>query len=132
MSTKSWTMGMIIPLMAVAGVATAPAASASGGGGGVRASGACSVASHWTMKAKPDNGRIELELEVDSNRIGQTWAVHIADNGVGVFTGNRVTRAPSGSFEVRKLTANRAGVDHFVGTAKNTRTGETCTAKVNL
>jgi hypothetical protein len=123
---------MIIPLVAVAGLATAPAASASGGVGDVRASGACSATSHWKLKAKPDNGRIQLELEIDTNRVGQTWAVRIADNSVGVFTGNRVTLAPSGSFTVRLLTANRAGVDHFVGTARNTLTGETCTAGVNL
>lgn len=132
MNRKSWTVGMMVPLVAAAGLATAPAASAKGGASEVRASGACSVASHWKMKAKPDNGRLQLELEIDSNRNGQTWAVRITDNGVLRFAGNRVTLAPSGSFGVRLLTPNRAGVDHFVGTARNTRTGETCTARVNI
>jgi hypothetical protein len=132
MSRKSWTLGMIIPLVAVAGLASAPAASAKGGAGAVTASGACSASSHWKIKAKPDNARNEVELEIDSNRNGQTWAVRITDNGAQIFAGSRVTLPPSGSFSVRKLTANRAGVDHFVGTAKNARTGETCTARVNL
>lgn len=132
MSTKSWTVGMLVPLVAAAGLVTAPSASAQGGAVDVRASGRCSAASHWKMKAKPDNGRIQLELEIDTNRAGQTWAVRIADNGVLRFAASRVTLAPSRSFTVRLLTPNRAGVDHFVGTARNTRTGETCTARVNL
>jgi len=39
--------------------------------------GKCSAASHWKMKAKPDNGR--MELEIDSNRNGQRWAVRIGE-----------------------------------------------------
>lgn len=110
-----------------------PAAAKGGGGGGdVRASGHCSAASVWKLKAKPDNGRIDLELEIDTPRIGQAWAVGITDNRVRVFSGTRTTRAPSGSFTVELLAPNRAGADNFVGTARNTRTGETCTARVRL
>lgn len=129
MSRKSWTVGMLIPFAAAAMVATAPAASAKTVV--ARAGGVCSAGSHWTMKAKPDNGRMELELEVDSNRNGQRWAVRITDNRHLIFVGTKVTVAPSGSFDVRRLTANRPGVDHFVGVAKNTRTGEVCVARVN-
>jgi hypothetical protein len=132
MSKRLWTVGLAIPLTAATLVAMAPVASASGGGGGVRNSGGCSGATTWKMKAKADNSRLEVELEIDSNRVGQTWAVTITDNGAGIFSGNRVTQAPSGSFSVNRLTANRAGVDHFVGTARNAATGETCTAKVNI
>lgn len=94
MSRKSWTVGMMIPLAAATMVATAPVASAKAVG--VRASGRCTGVTHWTMKAKPDAGRIELELEIDSNRNGQAWAVRINDNRVRIFTGSRVTHAPSG------------------------------------
>jgi hypothetical protein len=132
MSKRLWTLGLAIPLAAATLVAMAPVASASGGSGGVRNTGGCSGATTWKMKARADNSRLEVELEIDSNRAGQTWAVDIKDNGVGIFTGNRSTQAPSGSFSVNKLTANRAGVDHFVGTARNTATGESCTAKVNI
>jgi hypothetical protein len=94
MSRKSWTVGMMIPLAAATMVGTAPVASAKAVG--VRASGRCTGVTHWTMKAKPDAGRIELELEIDSNRNGQAWAVRINDNRVRIFTGSRVTHAPSG------------------------------------
>jgi hypothetical protein len=128
----------IFTTLAVAAAAAAIAlagagpASAQGGAKDVRASGHCSAGSVWKIKAKPDNSRIQLELEVDTNRVGQTWAVGITDNNVRVFSGNRVTTAPSGSFSVRVLTANRAGTDSFVGTARNLKTGQTCTARVRL
>ena len=64
MNKKLRAVGMIIPFAAAAMVATAPAASARTVA--AQASGRCSMGSHWTMKAKPDNGRMELELEVDS------------------------------------------------------------------
>ncbi len=105
---------------------------AQGGGGDVRASGHCSAASTWKLKAKPDDGRIQIEMEVDSNRVGQKWAVSLTDNTVRVFSGNRVTVAPSGSFEVRVLAPNRTGTDTITGTARNLSTGERCTGVVRL
>ncbi|MDP9239399.1 MAG: hypothetical protein M3O55_02000 [Actinomycetota bacterium] len=132
MSKRLLTMGLVLPLTAATLVALAPVASASGGDGEVRNSGKCSGTATWKMKAKPDNGRLEVEFEVDSNRVGQTWAVTLKDNGVVIFSGNRVTQAPNGSFQVRRLTANRAGVDHFVGTARNAASGQTCNGTVNI
>jgi hypothetical protein len=120
---------MMIPFAVAAVVATAPAASAKTVV--TKASGACSAASHWKVKAKPDSGRMELELEIDSNRNGQRWTVRITDNRRLILAGTKVTHAPSGSFDVRKLTANRPGVDHFVAVARNLRTNETCVARVN-
>jgi hypothetical protein len=94
--------------------------------------GACSGASVWKLRLQPENGRIETEFEVDSNRVGQVWNVAINDNGVRVFTGTRTTVAPSGSFEVKRLIANRAGVDHIVASARNAATGETCVGSASL
>ena len=67
----------------------------------------------------------------DRNRNGQRWTVRITDNRHLIFAGTKVTVAPSGAFEVRRLTPNRAGVDHFVAVARNTRTAEVCVARVN-
>lgn len=129
MNKKLWTVAMIVPFAVGGMVATAPAASAKTIA--AQASGQCSMGSHWKMKAKPDDGRMELELEVDSNRNGQRWAVRITNNRHLIFAGTKVTVAPSGSFEVARLTANRAGLDHFVGFASNPRTHEVCIARVN-
>jgi hypothetical protein len=88
--------------------------------------GACSAASDWKLKLSEENGRIEVEYEVDQNRVGDTWRVRIRHNGDLVFAGKRITKAPSGSFTVRLLQRNRSGDDVFRGRAVNLRTGEVC------
>jgi hypothetical protein len=116
-----------------ASIALAPAASASGGGGGgAQVNGMCTGSSSSTLKAKPGNGRLEVEFEVDSNRVGQKWSVRLADNGTQFFAGTRTTMAPSGSFEVRKFTANRPGADRIVARATNSATGEVCRASLTV
>jgi hypothetical protein len=94
--------------------------------GDVIRSGACSGVSDWKLKLGPDNGRIEVEYEVDQNRAGDVWRVRIRHNGDLVFAGLRTTQAPSGSFTVRILQRNRVGDDVFRGRAVNLRTGEVC------
>ena len=120
--------------LAVAGLlaaALATAAPASAKAGDVIKSGKCSAAAvSWKLKAKPDNGKIEVEFEVDSNVNGQVWAWTLKDNGAKVAGGNATTVAPSGSFTARRLIANRAGADKIVGTA--TRGAVTCTGSVTL
>ena len=98
----------------------------------VRREGACSAASDWKLKVKPDNGRLEVEFEVDSNVVGQTWHVKLFQNGDRFFRGTRTTQAPSGSFEVRRVTDDTAGTDAFRGRAANPDTGETCVGRVSI
>jgi hypothetical protein len=119
-----------VALAGTVALAGAAPASAKGGSRAAEARGKCSAGAVWKLKAKPDNGRMQVELEVDSNRNGQTWAVRITDNGVAVFSGKRVTHAPSGSFSIELRTANRSGRDAFVGTARDVKTGQLCTARV--
>jgi hypothetical protein len=102
-----------------------------GGGDFTEEEGACSRNSTWLMKAKHDDGRIELEFEVQSNRAGQTWAVRITDNGVLVYSGNQVTNRFN-RFSADRRPADRAGTDRFVGRATNARTGEVCRGHVAL
>jgi hypothetical protein len=119
-------------LMAAGILAGAAPAFARGGGGGMQASGSCSAASQWKLSAKADDGRIEAEFEVDQNVVGDTWKVLLKDNGVTFFKGQRVTKAPSGSFEVKRFTADRAGSDTISARAKNLSTGETCAGSVTV
>lgn len=116
-------------LVGAAGVAPA---SAKGGGGDVRVAGRCTGRTTSKLKVKHDDGRIEAEVEVDSNRNGQRWNVHITDQGVQVFAGTAITKAPSGSFEVERRIPNRAGTDVITATATNPATGETCRATASL
>lgn len=133
MSTRSRIL-LPIAALAVAGLTvTAGPAQASGGGDtAVRKSGTCSSASTWKLKAKPDNSLLQIEFEVDSNRVGQTWNVRITDNGTRIFAGTRTTVAPSGSFTVSIRRPNLAGTDTIVARATNPATGETCRGSVTL
>ena len=38
-------------------------------------------------EAQPENGKIEVEFEVDSNQVGQTWHVRLTKNGTQFFSG---------------------------------------------
>jgi hypothetical protein len=94
--------------------------------------GSCSAASDWKLKVKPDDGRLELEFEVDQNRNGKTWNVVLKHNGTQFWSGQKVTKAPSGSFSVSKLTANAAGTDSFTARATNPVSGEVCLGSVSI
>jgi hypothetical protein len=56
---------------------------------------ACSGSSDWKFKASPEDGRIEVEFEVDSNVNGQAWRVLIWLDGDRIFAGTRTTRPPA-------------------------------------
>jgi hypothetical protein len=94
--------------------------------------GSCTGATSWKLKASPENGRIEVEGEIDSNRIGQTWRWRLRHNGSLSAKGTRTTQAPSGSFEVRRVVVNAAGTDTLVFKARNPRTDEVCRGVVRF
>ena len=116
---------ILIGLLAIAslGAASSPVAAKSGD---VITRGHCTGSSVWKLKLGPEDGRIEAEFEVDQNRNHRLWKVAMAKNGTTVWRGSRYTRAPSGSFSVRRLLTNRAGADRVVFKATNVRTGEVC------
>ena len=113
-------------------LAAAPSALASSGKATIKKSGPCSASSTWKLSLGLDNGQIEAQFEVDENVVGDTWKVRMTDNGTKFLKGQRVTQAPSGSFEVRKLTANQAGTDHIVAKATNASTGEVCRGAASI
>jgi hypothetical protein len=108
---------------------SAPAFAKGGGGGDVRASSACSTGV-IKLKAKHDDGLIEVEAEVDTNRNGQVWSVKLVDNGVTTFSGQRTTVAPSGSFSVEKRIADKPGLDKI--TVRATRGSTVCSTGVSV
>jgi DUF4097 and DUF4098 domain-containing protein YvlB len=126
----SLSIGTVAATALAGTIALATPASAHGGDDGVIKRGSCSNAGTWKLKAKHDNGRIEVEFEVDTNRAGKTFAVRLSDNRVAFFRGHRTTQPPSGSFEVERRTANRAGTDVIRGRA--VRGDNVCAGKVRL
>jgi hypothetical protein len=90
--------------------------------------GTCSIGSTWKLKAKTDDGRVEVEFEVDQNRVGKRWRVTLKRDGATVFNGIRTTRAPSGSFSVERLLAGSTGSTRIVASAKAVQGSESCSA----
>jgi len=118
----------IIALLAALGIASA----ASAKGGGPSVSGTCTAASASTLKAKSDDGRLEVEFEVDSNVVRQAWRVVLADNGSTFLKKTLKTKGPSGSFTARARPHDRAGADSIQATATNSATGESCSATLSV
>jgi hypothetical protein len=119
-----------VGLAAVLALSVAGAAPAAAKGGDVIREGACSGSADWKLKLSPQDGRIEVEYEVDSNVRGQRWRVRLLKNGNPIFRGVRTTRGPSGSFEVRVVTSNTAGPDVF--RARATHAGQVCRGRATF
>ena len=74
-----------------------------------------------------EDRRIEVEFGVDQNQNGVPWTVTLSRDGNAVASFAGTTRAPSGSFEIRRVIAGWLGTDRI--TASATRASDwTCTA----
>lgn len=94
--------------------------------------GDCSGRADWKLKVSPEDGRLEVEGEIDSNRSGQRWTWRLKHNGTLSARGVRYTAGRSGSFEVRRLMVNLPGTDTIVFTARRPATGQTCRGVVRF
>jgi hypothetical protein len=117
---------------ALALTVTATAAPATANDGDVERRGSCSGATDWKLKASPEDGRIEVEGEIDSNRNGQTWRWRLVHNGTLSARGRATTQPPSGSFEVRRVVVDLQGTDKLTFVARHRRTGEVCRGTVRF
>jgi hypothetical protein len=128
MATRSLVpTALLAALLAALSLGAVPALAKDGD---VLVRGTCTGPSTSKLKLSPENGRIEVEFEVDQNRNGVRWNVVLTRNGVKVALLSRVTRGPSGSFEARRVLANGPGND--VVRAVATRTGERCSARASF
>ena len=96
--------------------------------GDVLVAGKCTQATTSKLKLSEENGRIEVEFEVDQNRNGVRWTVTLTRNGARFARLSRTTRPPSGSFEARALARNAAGAEVIRGRAVSP-SGEVCSAR---
>ena len=108
----------------------APPATAHNGDDKVRR-GSCSGSTDWKVKVGPEDGRLEVEGEIDSSRRGQTWRWRLYHNGSLSAHGLRTTSGSSGSYKVRRTSVDLRGTDRFTLRARNTRNNELCVGTVN-
>jgi hypothetical protein len=109
-----------------------PAGIASAGQNDVIREGSCADASDWKLNVSPEDGRLEVEFEVDQNVSGNRWRVSIRHDGDLAFRGIRTTRGASGSFEVRIVENDAAGPDTFSARARNLSTDEVCMGRATF
>lgn len=121
-----------------AGLALAPAASADDRD---RTTGTCSASSRWVADLENDDGEIEADFKVKTQRAGDRWRYTLTQNGDVVVTSTRTARAdddddsdddsPSrrhvAEVEWDRDRPDTAGTDRFVMSAVNLATGEVCT-----
>ncbi|HEY1368105.1 MAG TPA: hypothetical protein VGF23_13350 [Gaiellaceae bacterium] len=119
------TAAVAAALAAGATAVAVPVASAKDGDG-IRVRGACTAASESKLKLSREDGRVEVEFEVDQNRNGVPWKVTLRRNGRLVASTTATTRAPSGSFTVRRVVAGGRIA------AVATRTSERCSAQASF
>ena len=89
--------------------------------------GTCTQQSTSKLKLTREDRGIEVEFEVDQNRNRVPWQVTLRRNGVRVGSLTATTHAPSGSFEIHRVIADRAGTDRITARASRA-SGETCSA----
>lgn len=120
---KVLTVGLAAAF-AVGALAAAPSALAKDGD--VIKEGNCSGGADWKLKLSEENGKIEVEYEIDQNKVGQKWRVTLKHDGERFYRQVKETKGASGSFEVRQVEPNRSGDDRFVGKAVNLSSDEEC------
>jgi uncharacterized protein (DUF2147 family) len=129
MNTRNPLAAALVLAVAIPALAAGPAQASSDE---VRRTGSCTGSANVKIKAKHDDGRIDIEAEVDSNRNGQVWRWSLRHNGDLSYRGKARTVAPSGSFTIERRTLNAAGVDSFKFRAKHRPSGQVCVVRVKL
>ena len=114
-----------VSLVAAAFLVAIPATSAKDGD--VLVQGTCTGPTSSKLKLSEEDGRIEVEFEVDQNRNGVRWTVTLRRPTTLLVRTTRVTRGPSGSFELRRVVADLAGADRITARATSP-SGELCRA----
>ncbi len=120
-----------VAVAAVVGFALTVVSAGMAKDGDVLVRGVCTKSSTSKLKLSRENGRVEVEFEVDQNRNGVAWQIVLERNGTRVFRGTRTTRPPSGSFEVRRVVSDTPAADRFRARATNP-SGEVCTARASF
>ena len=122
--------GVTAAISALMLVGTMLATSASADGGDVERHGTCSGAAHWEFDASHENGRIEMEFEVDSAKAGKTWHVKLSHNG-SVFDTLNKTTDHEGNFDVDRYVNDTSGTD-TLGAKAVSPSGQVCKGRLSI
>jgi hypothetical protein len=96
----------------------------------VRRDGTCSRSSDVELRLRDDDGRIRVELEIETGRRGAQWGVIVLHERRTAFRGAIRTRS-DGSLELRRSVPDWFGTDTVVVRASGPR-AETCRVSATL
>lgn len=87
----------------------------------VRRAAKCTGSSHATLRLRPDDDTIRVELEIDTDRGGSRWVVIILHERRIAFRGALQTGRGSGSLKLRRNVPDWFGADDVVVRATGPR-----------
>jgi hypothetical protein len=96
----------------------------------VRHTGTCSRSSDVELRLRADDGRIRIELEIETNRRGARWSVIVLHERRTAFRVATRTRS-NGSLELRRSVPDWYGTDTVVVRASGPG-AETCRVSATL
>lgn len=93
--------------------------------------GNCTRSSDWELELEKEHGRIEVQVDLDTNRAGRLWRVSIYHNGS--LTTNVLRRtARDGDLDVDRTRTDRRGIDTFRFRAVDQVNGEVCQGSLSI
>lgn len=93
--------------------------------------GDCTRSSDWKFELEKEHGRIDVTVDLDTNRSGRRWRVRIWHNGT--LTTNVLRRSQDdGDVEVERVRPDRRGRDTIRFRAVDQVNGEVCTGSLSI
>jgi hypothetical protein len=93
--------------------------------------GNCTRTSDWELELEKEHGRIEVKVDLDTNRSGRAWQVRLWHNGSLTTSVVRRTQR-DGDLEVERIRTDRRGTDTFRFRAVDRVNGEVCTGSLSI
>jgi hypothetical protein len=86
---------------------------------------------YWRLAVgRVDADTLRVRFRIEDVPPGQTWQIFLSDDGVRVFTGERVSDS-NGEVRVRRLIPDRGGAD-TIGASGVSATGITCSGSLTF
>ena len=84
------------------------------------------------LEAERDDGRHEVQVDIDNGQRGERWRVKLFQNGDRFVNVVRTVGGDDRDIDLDRDRRNTAGTDTYKLRAKNLRTGGACTLRVTL
>jgi hypothetical protein len=117
--------------LALAALCAATRAAADGGGREVRVRGACTGRNVSELRVRAEDGRLRIDVRVQSARRYPRWTVVVLRERRIVFRGPVRTVGGGRELELRRMIADWPGTDTLVVRA-STRGGQSCRASATV